>query len=167
MSLITPTVGRVLHFYPGPFPDPRMAIFGDQPMRADLCFVHNDNLVNVIVNDHAGTAFPMQKVQLVQDGEPNPGREHVIWMPYQVGQAKALASAGTTGAATSPATSSSTSPVVDHVAADSAAAASTTTAAADALAAAHADAANQGGADTVNANPGNAAANADNTAHAS
>lgn len=90
MTLITPTPGRVVWFYPHPG-DP---IHGsDQPLSASVAYVHNDRLVNIGALDRRGTHHSRVNVVLVQDGDDIPTGDYGLpgsycaWMPYQRGQA--------------------------------------------------------------------------------
>jgi hypothetical protein len=86
LSNILPTVGRVLYFQPGP--DDRVVRYDEQPMRADIIYVHGPDNVKLHVIDHAGNHFTLASVPLVQDGDERPTCGYAYWMPYQVGQAK-------------------------------------------------------------------------------
>lgn len=85
--MISPTIGRVVWFYPGPgFPGSKLS---EQPMDAHVAYVWGDRMVNLMVVDHRGCPWPVASVPLRQEGDP----EHTVghwceWMPYQVGQAK-------------------------------------------------------------------------------
>lgn len=82
--IITPTVGRVVHFYPN-----RLHYqSGGQPFKADIAYVHGDRLVNVSFLYHDGTAGAVCGVVLVQPGDPIPEAGGFCkWMDYQIGQA--------------------------------------------------------------------------------
>lgn len=82
--MISPTVGRVVWYYPPGHPHP------SQPYPALICYVHSDMLINVGGFDHNGRPFADTSVLLVQgDGYGNPaGGSWAGWMPYQIGQAK-------------------------------------------------------------------------------
>ncbi len=86
MSIITPTVGRVVLFRPGigfagiQMPD------GD-PLPALISRVWNDRLINIGGFDADGKPFSATSVPLIQDGEPAPTGFYAEWMPYQKGQA--------------------------------------------------------------------------------
>jgi hypothetical protein len=84
-----PTVGRVVWFHPGLRDTERMMVLdGQQPMRADVVFVHNDRMVNLMVTDHAGGLWPRDNVELIQEGDAIPkSQSYCEWMPYQKGQA--------------------------------------------------------------------------------
>jgi hypothetical protein len=56
---------------------------------AHIVEVHSDRLINVVVFNRNGVAFPRISVPLQQDGdEPICGR-HCEWMPYQAKKAAA------------------------------------------------------------------------------
>ena len=86
-SAIKPTIGRRVWYYRHPGED---AVQYDiyQPFDAAVIFVHNDNLVNLLITDHAGNVFPKHNVELVQpdDQQPRLGG-YCTWMPYQIKQA--------------------------------------------------------------------------------
>lgn len=96
-KVIVPTVGRKVWFYPGGGMWPAgMQVFPgtdydggvQQPLDATIVYVHDDRLVNLRVIDHAGHAFPVRSVQLVQPGDECCGAGHrAEWMPFQVKQA--------------------------------------------------------------------------------
>ncbi|HHA2676627.1 TPA: Gp49 family protein [Stenotrophomonas maltophilia] len=97
-KVIKPSVGRKVWFYPGGgmwpagmqvFPASDYDAGRPQPLDATIVYVHTDRLVSLRVIDHAGHAFPVRSVQLVQPGDEACGTGHrAEWMPYQVGQAK-------------------------------------------------------------------------------
>jgi hypothetical protein len=84
--MITPTVGRVVWYCPGP-EDPT-PIFRDEPLAAHIARVKNDRLVNLLVIRADGVTYGRHDVVLLQDGDKRPreGR-YCEWMPYQKGQA--------------------------------------------------------------------------------
>jgi hypothetical protein len=87
--MIKPTVGRAVWFWPGTHDTERMTVLdGQQPMRADIVFVHSDRSVNLLVTDHTGGQHPRVGVPLIQEGEVF-GEDHSYceWMPCQKGQA--------------------------------------------------------------------------------
>lgn len=91
MSTILPTVGRVLYFHP--CPEDRVIRLDDQPLRADIIYVHGPGSVKLHVIDHGGNHFIMPEVPLVQEGEEAPTTGYAKWMPFQVGQAAKAAPA--------------------------------------------------------------------------
>lgn len=96
-KVIVPTVGRKVWFYPGGGIWPAgMQVFPgtdydggvSQPLDATIVYVHDDRKVNLRVIDHAGHAFPVRDVQLVQPSDQCCGGGHrAEWMPFQVKQA--------------------------------------------------------------------------------
>jgi len=82
--MIKPTIGRQLWFWRQ---DP--ALGNEQPQAATVAFVHNDRCVNVQIINHAGVAYPLSSVKLLQDDDVPPARGvgFCTWMPYQKGQA--------------------------------------------------------------------------------
>jgi hypothetical protein len=83
--MIKPTIGRKVWF--------REAA-GEKEQDATVIDVHGDRCVNLFIVNHTGSAFPMRSVTLVQEGDAVPDGPHCVWMPYQVGQAKAQADVG-------------------------------------------------------------------------
>ena len=83
MAKITPTIGRVVWFYPHGHRE------GSLPHAAMIAFVHSDSLVNLGVLDPNGRSYNETSVSLIQDGDaaPESGR-FATWMPFQIGQAK-------------------------------------------------------------------------------
>lgn len=90
MTEITPTVGRVVWYYRSRIDHASgMIKRGNHPFKADIVFVWNDRLVNLVVVDHDGCAFQIEKVKLLQDGDlMHEDEAYWAWMPYQIGQAK-------------------------------------------------------------------------------
>lgn len=89
----TPTVGRIMWFYSN---DGFMVrCDSNQPFKADVCYVHDENLVNVAVFDHGGNRFQKIMVPIVQDGSPfaissiECEAGYLMWMPYQISKAAA------------------------------------------------------------------------------
>ena len=75
---ITPTIGRVLHFFENDEAKEQLAMVAD---------VHSDNCVNVAIWDHRGRPVvdPPLSVTLVQPGEENPEEGcFCTWLPHQV-----------------------------------------------------------------------------------
>jgi len=94
MTRIAPTVGRKLYFYPGG--DTSVHKLDDQPVDATIIYVwpqsdpSQPQYLNLHVIDHTGTQQTKTSVPLVQDGEGAPViGNYAMWMPFQVGQAKA------------------------------------------------------------------------------
>lgn len=83
MTVIKPTIGRVVHFYFSKFRK------DGQPQAAIISYVHSDNRVNLAAFDKNGSSYPAKGIQLVQEGEALPEQlPYATWMPYQIGQAK-------------------------------------------------------------------------------
>jgi hypothetical protein len=83
--MIKPTVGRVVLFWR----DLERRVDGEQPEAAMVTFVHDDRLVNLVVHSHDGESWGQTHVQLLQDDDAPPARNHFAeWMPWQLGQAK-------------------------------------------------------------------------------
>lgn len=84
MSLIKPTTGRVVLFWPSAIAYSE----GEQPKSASVAYVHSDRLVNLGGFDHNVQPFAATSVTLLQEDDAPP--EHgpfAMWMPYQLGQA--------------------------------------------------------------------------------
>lgn len=88
---ITPTVGRVVWFYPAA--NQQSADFSPpaagQPLAAIVAAVKSEEVVNLTVFDAMGFAHARINVPLLQEGqETREGGFYATWMPYQVNQAK-------------------------------------------------------------------------------
>lgn len=84
MPVISPTIGRVVWFYPKGHPA------GNQPLAAIVAHVWSDTCVNLAILDANGRPMdaPPTSVLLVQDDAEVPsGGLYCAWMPYQKGQA--------------------------------------------------------------------------------
>lgn len=85
--MIKPSVGRVIHFYPGVgFSGARPE--SGAPLPALISLVWSDALINIGGFDANGAPFSQTSVPLVQDGEPKPAGFYASWMPYQIAQAQ-------------------------------------------------------------------------------
>ncbi len=82
--MIKPTIGRVMWYWPA------KEHRGEQPWAAIVTFVHNDNMVNLVVWNPNSDGQPKSSVPIVQDGSPHTVGDspYVEWMPFQIGQAK-------------------------------------------------------------------------------
>lgn len=79
MTVIQPTVGRVVWYWP---------YYGmRQPYAALIVRVHDDGCVALAYFDFNGIPGHAYHVLLIQDGEPKPEFEFCEWMPYQKDQA--------------------------------------------------------------------------------
>lgn len=88
---ITPTVGRVVWFYPAA--NQQSADFSPpaagQPLAAIVVAVKSEEVVNLTVFDAMGFPHARINVPLLQEGqETREGGFYATWMPYQIGQAK-------------------------------------------------------------------------------
>lgn len=80
--MITPTVGRVVWFYP------HAAIGTKQPYAALVAYVWSDRLVNLAFFDSNGLPAAATSVPLLQGDDQIPASGfYAAWMPYQKGQA--------------------------------------------------------------------------------
>lgn len=93
-KIITPTVGRRLHYWPsaddlvGANEPPMQSLNPAVPMDAGVVFVHNDRCVNLIVTDHRGNTSRRMFVPLVQEGDVYVAEAaRCEWMDYQRSQA--------------------------------------------------------------------------------
>lgn len=85
MSVIKPTVGRVVWFYP------KDRLVQEPPLAAIVTAVWGDRCVNLAVFAPNGVplSHPPTSVTLVQPGEVPPGVGcYCTWMPFQIGQAQ-------------------------------------------------------------------------------
>ena len=75
--MITPTVGRVVHYY---------GCSGVSPLVALIAKVHDNRRVNLAVFDEKGKPYPegLMSVRLIQSGDSQPQGSYCAWMPYQV-----------------------------------------------------------------------------------
>ena len=93
--IITPTVGRVLWYWPKTECLEQMGLHRtslDQPFMAQVTFVHSDRMVNLLVTDHRGAQAGVQGVFLLQEGDTARIMEgYAQWMPYQKAQAEKAA----------------------------------------------------------------------------
>ncbi|HEY0955816.1 MAG TPA: hypothetical protein VGE36_13710 [Roseateles sp.] len=93
-TIITPTVGRRVHFYPNDEHQAALGVFdAQQPCDAGVIYVWGDRNVNLEVTGPSGAKLAVQNVTLVQDGDdiPEEGESYAAWMPYQTKQAAAQA----------------------------------------------------------------------------
>jgi|SRR5579863_5750284 len=91
--MITPTVGRIVWYRPDMQHRDELAQMvagygSDQPMAAQVCYVHSDRMVNLDVTDYEGHHHPRTSVVLVQEGDATPNGQFCMWMPYQRAVAK-------------------------------------------------------------------------------
>ena len=82
--MIKPTVGRVVWVS-----RPHDAHDVTQPEAGLIVYVHNDRKVNVAGFDQSGAPFSCTSIPLLQDDDAKPDSRFAMWMPFQVGQAKA------------------------------------------------------------------------------
>lgn len=88
--MITPTIGRKVWYSPTAYGAHEFGKRGEQYFDATIVYVHDDRHVNLVITSHVGLPFFRSAVPLLQDGDaPRPEGGHALWMPYQVGQAKA------------------------------------------------------------------------------
>lgn len=93
--MITPTVGRVVWFWPSkglqdPVGAAKHFVYKDasRPCAGIVAFVWSDDCVNLLVVDQEGNQHPFTSVRLIQGDEPRPEAQAFCeWMPYQKGQA--------------------------------------------------------------------------------
>lgn len=90
-QIITPTPGRIVHFYPQPHEGMHQIHApggGLQPLAAMVVGPWSDTMVNLVIWDANGVSHLRTSVPLVQPGATAPGgQSYCAWMPYQVGQA--------------------------------------------------------------------------------
>ncbi|AWM38177.1 hypothetical protein GobsT_37140 [Gemmata obscuriglobus] len=83
-SVITPTVGRVVWFFPADRAP------SDQPLPALVAHVWSDTVVNLAIFDASGNPVPNPPTSvplLSASSVPPGGGPYCTWMPYQQGQA--------------------------------------------------------------------------------
>ncbi len=87
-TIITPTIGRVVHFFPGKGSESLFNTHEGDPCPAIITAVWGDRCINVAVFDPNGNPVPdpPTSVQLQQPGDPAapPELHRCEWMPYQV-----------------------------------------------------------------------------------
>lgn len=88
-QVITPTPGRIVHFFPGVADGVSQAGRGTsdaQPLAAIVAMVHNERMVNLCVFDAYGNPHARPNVYLSQPDKdvPNDGTSYAKWMDYQV-----------------------------------------------------------------------------------
>jgi hypothetical protein len=87
MTIIKPTIGRRVWYWPGEFDGVNQFDLA-QPCDAGIAYVHSDRMVNLTVAGHDGMMHSRCSVPLLQDGDQAPAAgRYAQWMPYQVGQA--------------------------------------------------------------------------------
>lgn len=94
-SLITPTIGRRIWYWPSDF-DRGIRDYATntsimeaydtrQPCDAGIVYVHSDRCVNLSVTDHNGKQHARTSVVLVQPCDPIPtGTAYATWMDYHL-----------------------------------------------------------------------------------
>ncbi len=82
--MIKPTVGRILHYYPGA----NDVVTGPAPCAAIVTGVVHDREIHVRAFGPAAGSWSRPNVMLLQDqDQPKPMTSYCKWMEYQVGQA--------------------------------------------------------------------------------
>jgi hypothetical protein len=82
LSVIQPTIGRVVWFYPAASDDK----YTKGPLTALVCHVWSDTCVNLAVFDSNGNPYNRTSVLLWQGDGERPASGFAEWMPYQKGQ---------------------------------------------------------------------------------
>ena len=83
-DVITPTIGRVVHFRPGPGARAVMCVRSEQPLCAHIINVWNERRVALHVIDHEGHTHFIASAQLLQDGDMPPTNiSYCEWVQYQ------------------------------------------------------------------------------------
>lgn len=85
-KVITPTVGRHVHFFPQEEDRGLMVQRGSQPVHAVVIFVLNERTVNLAIIDHDGFFHTRIGVALMQPQDDLPGGSYCQWMEYQIRQ---------------------------------------------------------------------------------
>lgn len=86
--MITPTPGRIVHYFPDEKEAKQLQPDASQPLPAMVIYVHNNHLVNLTVFDQQGVSHGRVCVPLEQDDNKPDTRPHCAWMEYQKGQAQ-------------------------------------------------------------------------------
>ena len=87
MTIIKPTVGRVVWYWPTSADrEDRRSISG-QPFAAQICGVHSDTCVNLGITDAEGRYFTRASIPLKQTPRGIGEDGCATWMPYQLGRA--------------------------------------------------------------------------------
>lgn len=87
--MTTPTVGRIMWFYPNPHSAGLVHPRAGQPLSGSVASVSEDGMfVNMSVIDADGNPRARQNIPVVQADMPAPNGAYACWMPYQVGQAR-------------------------------------------------------------------------------
>lgn len=84
MALIQATIGRDVWYRP--LTQELKLPEHNQPFSAKICYVHNDNLVNLHILNDMGQSFYREKVVLVE-AEVQPEPSQASWMPWQISMA--------------------------------------------------------------------------------
>lgn len=91
---IAPSVGRKVWYRPSADDvdgraESQIETAGDQPVDATIVAVWGPRMVSLAIFDAGGKHHTRRSVTLVQPGDEIPANgRYVMWMPYQVGQAK-------------------------------------------------------------------------------
>lgn len=78
--MITPTIGRIVHYYHG-------GVVDEEPQAAIVAYVHTDRMVNLAVVNHSGFVEGHTSILLVQPEDDGVSGPYCRWMPYQVKKA--------------------------------------------------------------------------------
>lgn len=84
--MITPTIGRVVWYTP--HESEGLTDDKSQPLAAMVCYVHNQELVNLVVHDANGHSYSKTSITLFQGDATECPAGSCCWMPYQQAQAK-------------------------------------------------------------------------------
>lgn len=77
--MITPTVGRVVWYYPD---GASQSSVGAQPCAATVAYVHGDGrFINIGYLDCNGNSKAATSVRLIQEGDEQPDDPYCCWMP--------------------------------------------------------------------------------------
>lgn len=86
--MIKPSIGCKIWFWTH---EPPGGYENNQPEDATVVYVFSDSMVNLRVTDRSGNSRAETSVFLWQGEGEQPTTRHAQWMPFQVGQAKAVA----------------------------------------------------------------------------
>lgn len=81
MTTISPTIGRVVWFFPDESPQRHLTLLDrTTPLDGHIVYVHSETSVNLVVFDHEGRSHPYLSVP-INTGQTTGMRAE--WMPYQ------------------------------------------------------------------------------------
>ena len=79
--MITPTIGRVVWFWPAP--ENKDTPVSEKPFAAIIAYVWGERMVNLIAFDHNGNPEPHTSVTLLQDSDQKPSLGYCAEWPMK------------------------------------------------------------------------------------